>query len=107
MEPAASGAHVSPAFWLVWLDALCPDPLWRTGNSDGAVQLLPLLEEALMAVETLARATSERKRHGAAMVLEPLREEAPMAVESGMGATSATMVLEPLRKEALTDVDRL
>ena len=74
----------------------------RTGNSDGAIQLLLL---ALMAVETRARATSERKRHGAAMVLEPLREEAQMAVEAGMGVTSSTMVLEPLRKEVLTDVD--
>ena len=39
-----------------------------------------------MAVETRARATSERKekplRHGAAMVLEPLRKEAQMDVDS-------------------------
>ena len=78
----------------------------RTGNSDGgqvglpggrdvtrsATQLLPLLEEALIAVETRARATSERKgrslRHGADMLLEPLREEVVMAVESCMEATS-------------------
>ena len=66
----------------------------RTGTSDGdqvrlavgrdvtrsATQLVPLLEEALMAVETRARAASERwgksLRHGTAMVLEPLRKEA-------------------------------
>ena len=72
-----------------------------------ATQLLPLLEEALMGVETHANATSERKekplRQGAAVVSEPLREEAQMAVESGVRPTSATMVLE--QKEELTNVD--
>ena len=63
----------------------------RYTNRDGATQLLPLLEEALMAVETRSRATSERRRHGATMVLESLRELAKMAV-----------ALEPLREEALT-----
>ena len=49
----------------------------RYTNRDGAIQLLPLLEEALVAVETRTRATSERKRHGATMVLEPLRTYTP------------------------------
>ena len=66
-------------------------PTARYTERDGAIQLLPLLEEALMAVETRARATSERRRNGATVVLEPLREQAQMAV-----------ALEPLLDEALT-----
>ena len=74
-----------------------------------------------MAVETRARATSERRRHGATVVLEPLREQAQMAValeplrkrrgrsrnlvwERTHGEEAATMVLEPLQEEALTKV---
>ena len=92
---------------------------------DGAIQLLPLLEEALMAVETCARSTSERRKNGPSRVSEPLREQAQMSValepllekspttqESHAGANAerwekplrqeATMVLEPLREEART-----
>ena len=71
----------------------------RTGNSDGdqvrlpggrdvtrsATQLLPLLEEAPMAVDSCMGATSERW------------EKTP--------ETRVTMVLEPLRKEVVTDAD--
>ena len=69
-------------------------PTARYTERDGAIQPLPLLEEALMAVETRARATSERRRNGATVVLEPLREQAQMAV-----------ALEPLLDEALTTQD--
>ena len=101
--------------------------LARYTKRDGAIQLLPLLGEALTAVETRARATSERRRHGATMVLEPLREQAQMAVaqeplreevrttqKSRVEANAerwaeplkqeATMVLWPLWKEALKKV---
>ena len=95
-----SGSKESSARYTNRFDA----SLKRIGNSDGATQLLPLSEKALVAVETRARATSERKGHGATVVLEVLREEAQMAVESGRGAISAKMALESLREDALTKV---
>ena len=75
--------------------------------------VVPRPAVALMAVETCARSTSERRRNGASTVLEPLREQAQMAValeppleesrttqESHMGA-NAERWEKPLRQEAM------
>ena len=68
-----------------------PRPAVESVCRDGAIQLLTLLEEALMAVETCARSTSERRMNGPSRISEPLREQAQMAV-----------ALKPLSEESRT-----